>query len=214
DDKQEFVKRGLLNEEKCILISGSGVNLEKYTPVLLPNAPVFLMIGRILRDKGIMEYIKAAREIKKKYPYVKFQLLGPFDVNPQSLKYNDIEPYISDGSVEYLGQTNDVRPFIQKCSTFVLPSYREGTPRSTLEAMAMGRPIITTDAPGCRETVIDGVNGFLVPIKNINVLIEKMIWMIENREAAANMGQASLHICEAKYDVKKVNEDIMNAMGL
>ena len=118
------------------------------------------------------------------------------------------------GTIEYLGPTDDVRPFLEKCTVYVLPSYHEGTPKSVLEAMATGRPIITTDAPGCRETVIDGVNGFLVPVKDVHILAEKMIWMIEHKAENEKMGQESLHICQDKFDVDKVNEVILTTMGL
>lgn len=214
DDINEFVKIGLIREEKCALVNGSGVNLDKFHPTPLPEEPVFLMICRIIKDKGVIEFLEAARRVKKKYPNARFQLLGPFDVNPSALKYEDIKPYVEDGSIEYLGKTKDVRPYIANCFTYVLPSYREGTPRSVLEAMAMARPVITTNTPGCRETVIDGLNGFLIPVKNVDALAEKMAWMIENRQQAAQMAQESLRICQEKYDVRKVNGYIIEVLGL
>lgn len=214
DDINEFVKRNLISEDKCIKINGSGVSVDKFKPQPLPKENVFLFIGRLIRDKGLIEYMKAARKVKKDYPSARFLIVGPFDTNPTAIKEDDIAPYIEDGSVEYLGKTSDVRPFLKRCSAFVLPSYHEGTPRSVLEAMATARPIITTDAPGCRETVEDGVNGFLVPVKDVEQLAEKMIWMIEHKEKARKMGQKSRRICEEKYDVNKVNKVILDTMNL
>jgi glycosyltransferase involved in cell wall biosynthesis len=214
DDLNEFVQLGLIHDKKCVLVHGSGVNLDRFTPSPLPQTPVFLMICRILKDKGVMEYLEAAKQVKKIYPEARFQLLGPFDTNPTALKYEDIGTYVDDGSIEYLGETKDVRPFISNASVYVLPSYREGTPRTVLEAMAMKRPIITTDAPGCRETVIDGRNGFLVPIKDVDALAQKMIWMIENKDLTQQMAENSLRFCRDKYDVNKVNTVVMKTIGL
>lgn len=214
DNKEMFQKMGLVKDNKTCIVNGSGVNLDHFTPQRLPHSNIFLFIGRLLRDKGIFEYMEAAKIVKTKYPHARFQILGDFDTNPTAINRKDIEPYIKDGLIEYLGYVNDVRPFIKGSSVFVLPSYHEGVPRSVLEAMAMGRPIITTDAPGCRETVIDGVNGFLVPVKDPQALAEKMIWMIEHREEAEKMGQESLKICREKFDVNKVNEVILKTMKL
>jgi glycosyltransferase involved in cell wall biosynthesis len=214
DDSREMLDSGLIEENKVVMINGSGVNLTKFTEKPIPQNPVFLFIGRIIRDKGIIEYIQAARIVKEKYPEAKMQIVGYFDTNPTAIKKEEIQPYTNSEIIEYLGSTDDVRPFLEKCSVFVLPSYHEGTPKSVLEAMATGRPIITTDAPGCRETVVDGVNGFLVPVKNIDLLAEKMIWMIEHPEEVRKMGQESLRICKEKFDVNKVNEVILKTMNL
>lgn len=214
DDMNEFINNKLIQQQQCVLVHGSGVNLKKFRPTPLPKKPVFLMICRILKDKGVREYLEAAKRVKQDYPEACFQLLGPFDKNPNSLNYKDIEPYILDGSIEYLGETKDVRSFIGKCSIYVLPSYREGTPRTVLEAMAMSRPIITTDAPGCRETVIDGKNGFLIPVRDVKTLSEKMSWFIENQDKVDTMAKNSLDMCQTKYDVDKVNNLILKVLGL
>src|SRR5690606_24295267 len=116
----------------------------------------------LLGDKGIREYAEAAKQIKSRHPDAVFQLVGWIDENPDAITQVELETWISSGAIDYLGKLDDVRPAIQGCSVYVLPSYREGTPRTVLEAMAVGRPIITTDAPGCRETVVEGENGFLV----------------------------------------------------
>ncbi|NPV51878.1 MAG: glycosyltransferase family 4 protein [Candidatus Methanofastidiosum sp.] len=214
DDSREMLDSGLIKESQIVMINGSGVNLNKFTEKPIPQNLVFLFVGRIIRDKGVIEYIKAAKIVKERYPIVRIQIVGYFDTNPSAIKEEEIQDYIRNGIIEYLGSTDDVRPFLERCSVFVLPSYHEGTPKSVLEAMAMGRAIITTDAPGCRETVINGVNGFLVPVKNAGALAEKMIWMIEHKEELEKMGKESLRICYEKFDVNKVNAIIMKTMKL
>jgi glycosyltransferase involved in cell wall biosynthesis len=146
---------------------------------------------------------------------VRIQLLGPLDVNPTAITKKEIEHWDKEGIIEYLGETKDVRPYIAEASVFVLPSYyREGTPRSVLEAMSMGRPIITTDAPGCRETVQEGVNGYLVPVKDHIALKKAMERFVLQPELIPVFGLASRRIAEEKYDVNKVNRIILEEMGL
>lgn len=214
DDKNEFVDNRLVKENKTVIINGSGVNLDKFRSTPLPDKPAFLYIGRLIRDKGIVEYLEACKILKKNNPEIRCMLIGPFDSNPSALKPEELQPYINDGIVEYYGEQQDVRPYISQCSTYVLPSYHEGTPKTVLESMAMGRSIITSDAPGCRETVEDGVNGFLIPVKNVDMLVEKMIWMIEHPERTEKMAEMSRDICKKKYDVNKVNGVILQTMNL
>jgi glycosyltransferase involved in cell wall biosynthesis len=214
DDMNECVNSKLVNQNKCSIVNGSGVNLERFvfSPITYRNS--FLMIGRILVDKGVIEYLDAARIVKKRYPNVKFVLLGPFDANPNSLNYESIKPYIDDNTVEYVGEQIDVRPYILNCSVKVLPSYHEGVPRSVLEAMSMGRAVVTTDAPGCRETVVDGINGFIVPVKSVDILAEKMLWMIEHPDIVEKMGLESYRICSEKFDVRKINQRMVEILNL
>ncbi|WP_459189449.1 glycosyltransferase family 4 protein [Parabacteroides sp. APC149_11_2_Y6] len=214
DDRNELVQHRLLDESKTVLINGSGVNLEKFKPSSLPAIPTFLYIGRLIRDKGIMEYLDACKQIKIHYPDVRCLLVGPFDSNPSALKPEELQPYIDKNIIEYYGEQSDVRPYIVQCSTYVLPSYHEGTPKTVLESMAMGRAILTSDAPGCRETVIDGKNGFLIPVKDVSTLVQKMKFMILHQDLNAQMGKASYEIAVDKYDVKKVNHCIMKTMRL
>jgi glycosyltransferase involved in cell wall biosynthesis len=214
DDKNEFVRNGLINADKTVIINGSGVNLEKFHPVPLPSEPAFLFIGRLIKDKGIMEYLEACKIVKSQYPKIRCLLVGPYDSNPSALKPEELRPYIDDGIVEYFGEQSDVRPFIAQCSTYVLPSYHEGTPKTVLEAMAMGRSIITSDAPGCRETVTDGINGYLVAVKDIHGIIDKMKHLIINPDLYKEMGRKSQGIAREKYDVKKINQAILQTMGL
>lgn len=214
DDRNEFLENGLIKKEKVVIINGSGVNLEKFTPQPLPEKPAFLFIGRLIKDKGIMEYLQACQRIKADYPEVRCLLVGPYDSNPSALQPDELQPFIDKKIIEYYGEQSDVRPYLKQCSTFVLPSYHEGTPKTVLEAMAVGRSIITSDAPGCRETVIDGHNGFLIPVKDIDNLVEKMKILIEDTETNLIMAERSLKLAVEKYDVNLVNQSIVETMGL
>ena len=215
DDASLFRDLGLLDWRKpVVLIHGSGVDLDWYSPHILPDEPVFLMIARLVADKGIREYVEAARLVKQEFPQTRFQLAGGFDPNPMGIKPDEVEAWIEEGVIEYLGELDDVRPALAATRFYVLPSYREGTPRTVLEAMATGRPVITTDAPGCRETVIDGENGFLVPVQNVEALRKAMVALLKQPELAERMAQRGLEIVRDKYDVHKVNAAIMEAMGL
>ena len=215
DDLGEFCERGLVRREKCFVVNGSGVNLERFETAPFPERLTFLMISRLLKSKGVGEYLEAARVVKQKHPEVRCCLLGKFETQMQdALPREYVQKFIDDGIVERFEETSDVRPYYAQCSVYVLPSYREGTPRTVLEAMAMGRPIITTDTQGCRETVQDGVNGFLVPIKDSVALAEKMCWMIEHPQEVPRMGDASRHYAEEKFDVRLVNQAICSHLEL
>ncbi|RLA92844.1 MAG: glycosyltransferase family 1 protein, partial [Deltaproteobacteria bacterium] len=161
DDRALFLQLKLVQKkDQTVLINGSGVDLEYFQPAPLNHRyPVFLLIARLIRDKGILEYVEAARIIKKRYPQTTFRLLGFFDPHPDSISPSQVKNWQDEGIIEYLGEAEDVRPYIAQSNVYVLPSFREGTPRTVLEAMAMGRPVITTNVPGCRETVIEGKNG-------------------------------------------------------
>jgi glycosyltransferase involved in cell wall biosynthesis len=214
DDINELVQMNLIHKDKCYLVNGSGVNLEYYSPTPLPDENIFLFIGSVMGDKGVREYMEAASLVKKMKPDARCWIVGPMDNRLTGITLLEMNSYIESGCIEYLGSVEDVRPYLDQCRFYVLPSYREGTPRSVLEAMAKCRPIITTDAPGCRETVIDGVNGFLVPVKDHMTLSEKMIWMIDNPEAVKKMAIESLNIVRKKYDVHLVNKHILEKMDL
>lgn len=215
DNLAEFVSRNIVLAAKCILISGSGVDVGHYAQTSLPSGRhVFLTIGRLLGEKGFREYAQAAQIVKAKYPETIFQLLGHEDPSPDGIPMSEVNGWHQDGYLEYLGSTTDVRPYLVECNVFVLPSYHEGLPRTTMEAMAIGRPILTTDVPGCRETVISGENGYLVPKANAEALAERMIWFIENRDQCERMGKRSRELAEEKYDVHKINKQLMEVMGL
>lgn len=215
DNLNEFVQRGIITAEKCALVNGSGVSITHYPFSLLPiSNPTFLTIGRLLGEKGLREYAQAARSVKAIYPEVSFQLLGPTDPSLDGITLNEVQHWHNQGWLEYLGSTNDVRPYLQRCHIYVLPSYHEGMPRTVLEAMAIGRPILTTDVPGCRETVTNGDNGYLVPKADAKSLAERMIWFIEHRDQWQRMGQRSRELIEEKYDVHKVNAQLLEIIEL
>ena len=214
DDLAVFINNNIVNDKKTVIINGSGVNLEKFIPTPLPKVTSFLFVGRLLKDKGIIEYLEACKIVKKTHSNVRCLLVGPFDSNPTAITEQELHKYIDEKVIEYMGETSDVRPYLNACCVFVLPSYHEGTPKSILEAMATERAIITTDAPGCRETVINNISGFLVPVNNIEVLAEKMIYLIEHPDVLRSMAKKSLELCKEKYDVVKVNNSILNEMEI
>lgn len=214
DDLNCFTESKIVPGEKTYIINGSGVDINHFKFEEMPDSPAFLFIGRLIKDKGIMEYLEACRLIKKSNPQVKCLLVGPFDSNPSALKETELQHYIDDNIISYYGEQSDVRDFLRDCTVYVLPSYHEGTPKTVLEAMACGRPTITTDAPGCRETVKDGENGFLVPVKNIDEIVDKMQFLINNPIIASDMGKKGRLIAEEKYDVVKVNNMIMKIMNI
>lgn len=205
DDRAQFVGLHLVDDPKCVVVNGSGVNTEKFAVAPLPEKPTFFMLSRVMYSKGIREYLAACRRVKQKYPDVRCMLLGACENIQDSLSWEDLRPYIDDGIIEYFGETDDVTAYYKQCSVFVLPSYREGTPRTVLEAMSMGRAVITTDAPGCRETVVDGETGFLVPVQDAEALAERMCRLLETPEQIEKMGQAGAAYCRQKFDVRKVN---------
>lgn len=215
DDRNIFIEQNLLRSfEQTALINGSGVDVDFFQPASFPERVSFLLLARLIKDKGVLEYVKAARIVKDKYPQIRFRLVGWIDEGIQAISRDELDSWIKEGIIEYPGRLDDVRPAIADASVYVLPSYHEGTPRTVLEAMAMGRPIITTDAPGCRETVIDGKNGFFVPVRNAEALAERMEHFIKHLEMIVSMGEESRRIAVEKYDVHKVNKVIMDVMGL
>jgi glycosyltransferase involved in cell wall biosynthesis len=217
DDLDLFRQMNIINHKtKTIRLMGSGVDIEHYQfSKITSEAFNFLLIARLLRDKGIYEYVEAARIVKKNKSNldINFLLIGSYDSNPSSIKPKIIEDWVSKKYITYIGEVNDVRPYIEKCSVFVLPSYREGLPRSTLEAMSIGRAIITTNVPGCRDTVLNNINGLLVPVKNSEELAVAMLSIINNN-LKNEMGIQSRKIVEEKFDVDKVNKVILKEMGI
>ena len=221
DDLKLFQEMHLLDAQKpAVVVNGSGVNVQDFELVPLPlNAQnkvkaSFLLIARLLGDKGVREYAHAAAVIKARHPEAEFHLVGWIDDNPSAISPQELERWTADKTLNYWGRLSDVRPAIAASSVYVLPSYREGTPRTVLEAMAMGRAVITTDAPGCRETVVDGDNGYLVAVKSADELAQAMLRLIENPELIAAMGQRSREIALNKYDVHQVNKHMMTEMGM
>lgn len=216
DDIEEFVKRKYLKRDKCELVDGSGVNMERFKRNELPKENVFLMVSRILKQKGVKEYFEAAKIVKGKYPETKFLYVGAEDKTQLALNLEDVrEEFLDTGIINYCGESNDVPSYIAKSTVFVLPSYyREGVPRTLLEALAMGRPIITTDTVGCRETIKEGKNGFFVPTKDSKALAEKMIYMIENRKELEKMSDESYNYCKERFDVNIINKRMLEIMKI
>jgi glycosyltransferase involved in cell wall biosynthesis len=210
EDMDLFLHRKMIPFGKSEVLPGEGVDSSRFIPCVsqrtIPNGSLtFLLVARLLKDKGIYEYIEAAKMVRKKYPECRFQLLGRRDIrNPNVIPKTDIDSWTSCGLVEWLGEVSDVRPVIEQSDAVVLPSYREGTPRSLLEAAAMGKPLIATDAVGCREVVEHGVNGLLVPVKNSQALASAMIELIQNPEKIEAMGREGRIKVEQQFDEKIV----------
>lgn len=209
DDLKIFVDKKLVSRPKTCIVNGSGVNMDLFPLKKVEHYNRFLFVGRLLKDKGIREFVEAAKQIKQDYPKVEFWIVGGIDNNPSSITTDDINEWTKKDIVKYFGKQEKIVEFYNQSTVFVLPSYHEGTPRTTLEAMAVGRPILTTDAPGCRETVVDGINGYIVPVGNTLSLIEKMRIFIENHEIVDKMGKESYYLVKEKYDVNKVNSNII-----
>lgn len=211
DDRNYFIANKLVAQDQAVVINGSGVDTTKFVP--RPNETIpgtFLLIARLLEEKGIDEYAAAACRLKNKYPEARFQLLGPYSAAPSGIKADSIQKWQAVGTIEYLGETDDVMPFLASCMVFVLPSYYgEGLPRTSLEALAMGKPVITTDWPGCREAVCGGTNGALVPVKNVPALADAMEKFLKQPDLARDMGLRSRELAERRFDVKRVNSTIM-----
>ena len=206
DDKGEFVNRKIISENKCALINGIGVNLEKFESKPLISNNTFLMVARMLKTKGVIEYCKCARLVKEKYPNATFNYLG----QEGDITINDIKEYIDDGSINYLGVTRDVRPYLEQATIMLLPSYREGFPMSIMEAQAVGRAIITHNVTGCKETVKDGYNGFLVEKGDYITMSEKAVWCLENQEETKAMCENARAFAEQYFDQAKINQKIFD----
>jgi glycosyltransferase involved in cell wall biosynthesis len=210
DDQKIFINKGIITQPKSFLIKSSGINTTYFSPDFCKsiekekNKFIFLLIARLLWDKGIGEFVETGKRIKEKYPYTEFWLLGALDRgNPSSISEEKIREWERENIIKYLGETNDVRPYICQANCIVLPSYREGVPRSLIEAMAMEKPIITTDAPGCKDVIIDNVNGFMIKAKDSISLYNAMEKMISlNTEERLKMGQEGRKLVLKEFDEK------------
>ncbi|MDB0042110.1 glycosyltransferase family 4 protein [Gammaproteobacteria bacterium] len=214
DDQALFLKNNLVLSQKTKLVNGSGVNLDKFSVSPLPPEPIFLCMARLIKSKGLEEFARAAKRVKNLHPQARFILYGYPDEHSDSIDENEIiANWLNDFGVEYFGYSENPINAIKECSVFVLLSYKEGTPRVVLEAMAMGRPIITTDAPGCRETVKNGVNGFLVP-KFDDLEAANAMTKLLSAELRTEMGKESRKFCESKFNVLDVNNTLLSDMGV
>ena len=219
DDRLLFNNLKIIEAEKSISVKGCGINIERFYPMphwekSLQNARVFTFIGRFLHDKGIVEFVEAARLVKQKHPETLFWLVGEIDNdNPAAIHSNILRGWILEGLIENKGFMDDVRPFIAASDCIVCPSYREGMPRVLLEGMAMERAIITTDVPGCREAVEDGVNGFLVMVKSPEALAAAMCRLIElTDEQRTEMGKRGREKVLCEFDQKLIANDILKVI--
>lgn len=204
DDRALFLARRIVAADRTAVLPGSGVDLSRFAAAARPGADgaTFLLVARLLRDKGIVEYVEAARLLRRRHPAARFQLLGVQDApNRTAIPRADVAAWVAEGVVEYLGATDDVRPFIAAADCVVLPSYREGTPRTLLEAAAMGTPLVATDVPGCREVVADGRNGFLCRARDGADLARALdAFLSLGGPARAAMGRESRRLVEARFD--------------
>lgn len=217
DDVREFTNRGLVSMQKTQCIGGIGVDLAEWPVMPLPQLPehpvTFTLAARLLREKGVLEYVAAARAIKARYANVRFLLLGGLDENPGAIDRAQVQTWVDEGVVEWPGHV-PMKTWLAQTHVYVLPSYREGVPRSTQEALALGRAVITTNAPGCRETVVPGENGYIVPVRDVSALIKAMARFVETPSLINSMGKASRKLAETRFDVRQVNKQMMQAMGL
>ncbi len=216
DDRDLFIHEKLVLPNQTRLLPGSGVDLERFSPVPLPGGPIsFLFIGRLLGDKGVRELAEAAAQLSKERPDVRVRLLGSIDEgNRTAITQGELNQWLGKGLVEYLGETDDVRPFVEESTAIVLPSYREGLPRSLLEGGAMGRALIATDVPGCREVVEDGVNGFLCEVSSPSSLAKAMKRFVDlPEEEGASMGAASRRKIEAEFGEALVIDAYLELLG-
>lgn len=216
DDYQDLIHHYQIPIQKLTLLNGIGTCLARYPyhpPQLDPIR--FIFVGRLLQEKGIRYFLQAAKRIKASHPAVEFVVVGQPDTAKGSISKDELKEAVDTGLLVYPGSVNNVVDYLATASVFVLPSYyREGVPRSTQEAMAVGLPVITTDMPGCRETVEQGKNGFLIPPHNVDALTEQMRYFIEHPEQIDVMGQYSRRLAEQKFDVVKINRQILEALEL
>ncbi len=215
DDRELFLKMGLVkNADKTFVTNGSGIFLENFPREPLPQENIFLFLARITPTKGIFEYIEAARIVKKQYPDAEFHVVGPLDSAVEGKSVGDVlESAMNDGVIQYHGSTDDVRSWMKRCRYFVYPSYYpEGVPRCAIQAIATGRPIITCNTPGCKETVFDGQNGYAVPPGDPVTLSDKMILCIQEPIKTEEMAYNSSRLARVKFNVFDVNKQIIEKL--
>jgi glycosyltransferase involved in cell wall biosynthesis len=214
DDRASLMGLGILSARQNVTqIAGTGIDLDHYAYVPpTPGPPRFLLIARLIRDKGVFEYVEAARLVKAKHPEARFRLLGSLDDHPGAVTRAQIAAWEREGLIEYLDVTDDVRPYLADCTVYVLPSYREGMPRTIMEAMAVGRPVVATDVPGCRDAVEDGVTGILVPPRDAGGLARALEWLIQQPNVLAEMRCAGRRRAEADFALSTVNAVTLDAL--
>ena len=213
-DQEKMIKWKLVDKKKTCYVDGSGVDMSFFKQKPVPQGINVLMVARLVWSKGIREYLHAAKMVHSKYPESHFVLVGGLDENSEALSKDELNSLINDGTIIYKGYQNDVRPFLEECSIFVLPSYHEGKGTAILEAQSVGRVIVTTNAPGCSETVIDGYNGFLVPVKDGDALADKIIYLINNPALITEMGKNAHDYCSKVFSSDIITCAICKNMDL
>ncbi len=217
DDRPEMLRHRMISPAAPVVqVPGSGVDLSHYRAAPIPPGPLrFLMIARLLRSKGLFEFVEAARNVRARHPDVRFELLGPLDPSPAGIGEEQLQAWKREGVVDYLGEARDVRPYLAAASVFVLPSwYREGLPRTILEAMATGRAVVTTDMPGCREPISEGVNGYLVAPRDAGALEATLLRFVDDPSLVSEMGARGREIAEAHYSAEHVTDMLLSTMHL
>jgi glycosyltransferase involved in cell wall biosynthesis len=215
DDQEEFVSHRLVRADQAVRLPGIGVDLERLVYSKPVGAPItFVLAARLILEKGITDFVEAARRIKDRHRDTRFILLGGLDDNPSGLSREQLEEWVASGVLEWPGMVDDVGAWLMASSVYVLPSfYREGVPRSIQEAMAVGRPVVTTNTPGCRETVRHGENGFLVPPRDVAALVEAMSAFVVQPDLLEAMGKASRRLAEDRFDVHRINCQLIGEMA-
>jgi glycosyltransferase involved in cell wall biosynthesis len=210
DDLDFFRGIGLISPSQNAECVGSGVDLDWFSTSAVPLNPIrFLFVGRLLRSKGLLEFLEAAQIVKSRHPHVEFEVVGGFDSNPEALQMKDLEPYVRNGVIHFQGYLSDVRDALRKSACIVLPSYREGVPRVILEAMSSGRAVIVSDAPGCKEMVEDSVTGVVVPVRDSSALAQAMERVIQSPHLLSQFGAAGRKIAESQFDQRQINQRIL-----
>lgn len=214
DDAELFVTSGLWRSGKVVQLPGVGVDLDRFSyspPVYCPMT--FVLVARLIKEKGVYDFIAAARTLRANGVVARFLLLGAVDECPGAVPLEKLARWVAEGLVEWPGHVSNIKDWVASASVFVLPSYyREGLPRSIQEAMSLGKPIITTDWVGCRDTVQHGVNGFLVPVRSPELLAEAMLRFVQHPSLVERMGRASRHLAEQRYDVSIINGALLSAL--
>jgi glycosyltransferase involved in cell wall biosynthesis len=214
DDFKLFITRRVARSGKALVLPGIGVDLDHFAPSPAVRTPTtFVLVARLLKEKGVHDFVTAARLVRAKNRFARFLLVGGIDDHPGAISYAEIRQWVDEGLLQWPGHVDDIKSWVASASVFVLPSYyREGIPRSTQEAMSLGKPVITTDSVGCRETVLDGVNGFLVPVKDPERLAAAMLRFIECPALIESMGAASRRLAEQRYDSSVINSKVLSAL--
>jgi glycosyltransferase involved in cell wall biosynthesis len=216
DDISHFVSAGLIDRRKVVRLAGTGVDLTRFAPAAPQLKPIrFLLMARLLREKGIGEFAQAAAMVRRTHPQAEFVLAGGLDPNPGGVSEAQIRQWFGGDGLRWIGHVDDVVPVIAECSVYVLPSYyREGVPRSIQEAMAMARPVVTTDSVGCRDTVEQGRNGFLVPVRQAEALAAAMMRFVADPSLIETMGRESRILAEQRFNAREINAKILESMEI